>query len=658
MKRASKSGIPCFKRWSRKKYGVFASLGREVKIGVLSLTMSIITFNAKGEITSPDSLSIVRNVDIEELIVTAEKLNPTRGVVTPTEVYSRDTMLSAPLQTIESALKLNPSVDLRERGGKGMQADISLRGGTPDQTMVLLNGIDFTDARTGHQSHSLPVDLEIISSIDLIGGLSGIGAYSGAVNMVTSPLKPAYIRAEVAVGAYGYLYSNISGAAYKKGLSILAAASLRRSDGYITNTDFDNTNIFTRITYDNSCAGLFDIQAGYQRRDFGSNGFYSLTYPDQFEHTETGLASLRWSRSWGVFTLTANASYRKNNDRYELFRDGNGAPEGWVPNYHTTDNVGAEIGGEYRWKAGKTSIGIDYKYHHIYSNALGELMQQPIGVPGTDAQYTREKDRNIINSWLSHKVVLGSTQIAGSVNIARSSYETFPSWSLSLVQRIAESWSAHASSTRSMRLPTFTDLYYTNATHIGNPGLKAEHALTNIIGIDYKKSAYSGGLSAFYRYGTDIIDWAQVETPEGNKWKSTQLTKLNTFGVELYGTYRSNGFLRYITVSYGWLTSDKSKADYISKYALDYMKHKAALQFGIRIWDGLMADITAGWYMRNSTPATNYEPYLLLDARLSWRNEIFTVYAEATNLLDSKYYDFVGLQQPPRWITVGIVLTI
>ena len=37
---------------------------------------------------------------------------------------------------------------------------------------------------------------------------------------------------------------------------------------------------------------------------------------------------------------------------------------------------------------------------------------------------------------------------------------------------------------------------------------------------------------------------------------------------------------------------------------------------------------------------------------------VFSVYAEATNLLDTKYYDFVGLIQPPRWITAGVVLTI
>lgn len=656
MKKTSKSGVCCFTRWSRKGYGAFASLGKTVKIGVLSVTMSILTLNAKGVAAQPDSLRM--QDEIEALYVTAEKLNPTRGIITPVEVYKRDTLSVTPLQTIESALRLNPAIDIRERGGKGIQADISIRGGSYDQTMVLLNGIDFSDARTGHQSHSLPVDLDIVGKIDIISGLTGIGAYSGALNIVTTPLRPNYMRAELSGGAYGYLYSNISGAVTKNGLSVLAAGSIRRSDGYIANTDFNNSNLYTRITYTTRSIGLFDIQAGYQRRDFGSNGFYSLAYPDQFEHTETALASARWNRSFGRFTVNVYASYRKNNDRYELYRSSKGAPNGWKPNYHTTDNVGAEASVSYRWIAGTTSLGADYKYNHLYSNVLGELMDTPIDIPGADAQYTHEKSRNIFNGWLRHQVQLGGTSLAGSVNLAASPYGTFPSWSLSVKQRIMNNWTANANATRSMRLPTFTDLYYTTATHIGDPNLKPEHAMTYQIGTDYSVNHFSAGVLGFYRHGKDIIDYVLVETPEGDKWQSTQLTELDTYGVEICASYTGGKILRNLIVSYGWLHSSKDASDRITKYTLDYMKNKVAIQCGINIWKGFVAEVTASWYDRNETLDASYNPYWLINARLSWSRNIWTIYAEATNLFNTEYYDFVGLRQPPRWITAGVILTI
>ena len=111
---------------------------------------------------------------------------------------------------------------------------------------------------------------------------------------------------------------------------------LRRSDGYIHNTDFRNVNGYLRMTYDSPKAGFFDFQAGGQGRRFGSNGFYAAYNPDQFEQTATALGSLRWIKEWGLFRICADASYRKNFDRYEWTR-------GTPTNYHNTDNVGAEL---------------------------------------------------------------------------------------------------------------------------------------------------------------------------------------------------------------------------------------------------------------------------------------------------------------------------
>lgn len=341
MKEIKTKPIPCFKRWSRKGYAVFASLHRYVIIGVLAVSMSILLPPTLCAATfAADSLAVYREVEIEGVGVMGSKQNPTRSLVSQTVVFDRRSEAAAPLQTLESALRLSPSIDVRERGGKGVQADISIRGGSFDQTMVLLNGINFTDARTGHQTHSLPVDMEWVAGVELIDAVPGVGAYAGAVNIRTAPLAERYLRLEATGGAHGYAYGNLSGAVSGRGLTLFGAASYRRSDGYTHNTGFDNANAFVRLNYDSPRAGFFDFQAGWQRRAFGSNGFYSLQYPDQFEQTQTALGSLRWVRGWGPVRLNAAVSYRWNSDRYELIR---GEP-GRVPyNYHLTDNAGAEL---------------------------------------------------------------------------------------------------------------------------------------------------------------------------------------------------------------------------------------------------------------------------------------------------------------------------
>ena len=232
---------PCFKRWSRKNWSVFASLHRYVTIGVLSVGMSILLLATQGaSAQTVDTTAVLKTLRIREVGVTGSQTAPARNAQSHTPLFDRKAQAPAPVQTLEAALRLAPSVDVRERGGKGTQADIFIRGGSFDQTMVLLNGIDFTDARTGHQSHALPVDLDCISAVELIDGVPGVGAYAGAVNIRTAPLRPTYLRLEASGGQYSYGYGNLSGAVSAGRFSVLGAASYRRSDGYRHNTDFTN----------------------------------------------------------------------------------------------------------------------------------------------------------------------------------------------------------------------------------------------------------------------------------------------------------------------------------------------------------------------------------------------------------------------------------
>lgn len=232
-----------------------------------------------------------------------------------------------------------PSIDLRERGGKSIQTDIGIRGGSADQTGILLNGVDFTDIKTGHQSHSLPIDSDILKQIRLLDG--GNQGLSGAINMVAGPLYDNYLRANLSGGDHGYLYANVSGNATYMGkgtLRIFEAASVKRSDGYIQNTDFENHNLYTRVQYSSSSIGIIDAQAGFQNRAFGANGFYSLKFPNQFEETSISIASIRWNKIAGRFILESYLSYRYNTDRFELIK----GSEKSVPfNYHKTNNYGA-----------------------------------------------------------------------------------------------------------------------------------------------------------------------------------------------------------------------------------------------------------------------------------------------------------------------------
>lgn len=667
MKEIQTKRIPCFKRWCRKGWAAFASLHRCVMIGVLSVSMSILLpATTVAQVQSPDSLEICKTLQIDEVGILGNLSSPTRSVVSPTTLFDRKAGAAAPFQTLESVLRLAPAVDIRERGGKGIQTDISIRGGSFDQTMVLLNGINFTDARTGHQSHALPVDLDCVSGIELIEGVTGVGAFAGAVNIRTAPLKPTYLRFEGSGGQYGYAYGSLSGAVTEGRFTLFAAGSYRRSDGYIHNTDFENWNGYLRMNYDSERAGFFDFQAGYQNRSFGSNGFYAAYNPDQYEETETALASVRWVKRFNDFTLNSALSYRKNFDRYDWTR-------GTPMNYHNTDNVSAELWGDYSWRWGQTSLGADYTYNHIFSTNLGKPLAEPQG------KYLMSDSRNVGNFWLRHSKRWLRFDAAVSAGVSISPYGTSALWSISGGYAPATGLRLGAGISQSMRLPTFTDLYYSSPAHINNLYLEPEHAVNYRIEAIYRKERWNISANLFYRDGRDIIDWV-LRPDMGGKWHSEQTSSLDTYGAELSGGYASSrGLLRRATLSYGYLTTQR-RGNVVTSSAMDYMKHKAAAVVEVCFLRRFTLSLTGALYDRNGaytaylrnsdgslrtdsdgsmlTEMRRFKPYFLLDGRLSWEKGCCRLYIDATNLTDADYFDFGGLALPGRWFTGGAVITL
>lgn len=657
MKNISTNRCFCFRRWNRNGWAAFATVHRPVTIGVLSVTMSLLLLSAQHAAAQETDSTVLRTLQIDEVGISGRQNSPMRNVLATTSLFDRKAQAAAPVQTLEAALRLAPSVDLRERGGRGAQADITIRGGSFDQTMVLLNGVDFSDARTGHQSHALPVDLEVISGVDLIDGLPGVGAFAGAVNIRTAPLLPAYLRLDASGGSYGYAYANLSGAVTGDRCSVLGAVSYRRSDGYRHNTDFDNVNAFVRATGESSTAGYFEFQAGYQRKAFGSNGFYAAYNPDQWERTETGLASLRWQKTFGAIALGASVSYRKNFDRYDWTR-------GTAMNRHNTDHAGTSLWADWRWKGGVSSVGGNYAYDHIFSTNLGEPLEHPHG------DYTHAKARHTGNLWLRHTMEWGKFDAAASAGVSLTPYGESALWSLSGSYHPTEALSLQAGVSQSMRLPTFTDLYYESPAHLNNPDLVPEHAVTCRLEGAYTRRSWTLRATAYYRAGRDIIDWVRRAEYEG-KWHSEQTSRLDTYGIEITGSYLpEQGFLRRISLSYGYTNTDRNR-DIEAQSALDFLRHKAVLSAEVRFLrrctlslSGLLGDRNGRYTYypvagdSSQYESRDFEPYFLLDGRLSWEKGICRIYVDATNLTDTRYCDLGGIPLPGIWITGGMTLTI
>ncbi len=673
-----------FKHFSRKGYAVFNSLSREVSIGRLIISAAMLVGATTAVGNTPAELHAVSateaTIDIDELEVTATQAEVASTAMRLITTITQKEIARIPAQTINELLEQLPGIDIRSRGTNGVQADISMRGGTFDQVLVLLNGVNLTDPQTGHHNLNLPIDPSAIQRIELLQGTTmnqfSLSAFSGAINIITStntaPDEHAYvIHANLAAGAHGLLHPALTARIYRPKWQVTASASYNQSTGYMANTDYSTTNAFAHAMYADSLVGKWSMQLGLQNKDFGANSYYSLKYPNQFEATKTLFASVGWEKQIKQFTLDASAYYRTHYDRFELIRAMQDAPAWYVGhNYHLTHTAGANVRAHYASRVGRTSVGVEVRNELIHSNVLGDELNRPIDIPFAapdSLHYTHGKNRLNVNYFASQSFIFGqwaaSLGVAGNYNPDFNANYTFGA---NVGYHFGAKGKVYANVNRALRLPTFTDLYYKSATQIANPALQPEKAYTFELGAQYAHKGFEGRINAFYRIGQDLIDW--VKMPQDDQWRSVNHTRVDGMGGEVSVSYTHGYWLKRVAATYSFVHLDKqaSVEGLMSKYALDYMRHKLTLQLDHGIYRGFGAtwqfnlQQREGTYIDIADQQQSYDLVPLLDVRVYWQNEKqnIQVYAEGSNLLNKHYYDYGGIAQPGVWVKVGTKLRL
>jgi iron complex outermembrane receptor protein len=136
-------------------------------------------------------------IELSDVIITENRMQtPFSESARSMYVITKSQLASLPVQSVAEALTYVPGVDIRQRGPMGIQTDIGIRGGTFDQTLILINGVKVSDPQTGHHSFNLPLNLDNIERIEVLKGqgarIYGQNAFNGAINIITKvPEKKA-----------------------------------------------------------------------------------------------------------------------------------------------------------------------------------------------------------------------------------------------------------------------------------------------------------------------------------------------------------------------------------------------------------------------------------------------------------------------------------
>jgi iron complex outermembrane receptor protein len=654
-----------FKQWARKAYSVFNSLNKPIRIGVLLASYTMITA-PEFAFAQSDSTNVTTSHDLDEVEVSAQRAPVTFSQAARiVSVIGREEIEAAPVQSLQELLEYALSVDVRQRGVQGVQADISVRGGSFDQTLILLNGINISDPQTGHHALNLPVSLKNIQRIEILEGpaarVFGPNAFSGAINIITNPEGKPNVKLDVSLGHHKLTDINVSGNFRLKSWSQFIAFNRASSAGYTNNTDFKTWNAFYHSKVSTK-PGTFDFQFGKTNKAFGANSFYTARYPDQFEKTKTTFASLKFEAGTKIH-LVPSVYWRRHQDRFELFRYDQAE---WYKghNYHLTDVFGSGLNAWFASRLGKTAFGAEIRNENVWSNVLGNNLSDSIKVPGESGKYfTKTYSRTSISYFAEHSVYLKKLTISTGVMVNRISdlgfiWNIYPG--LDVAYNFSDHFKLYGSVNSGMRMPTFTDLFYNGPTNIGNPGLKPEKSVTFEGGFKVTYDGFIGHIATYQRNGKDLIDW--VRENESDKWQTMNLTRINTSGVELNSTFfpekiwNTNIFITKFGINYTYCTMEKNEMDYISYYVLDNLKQKLDIEINHKIWSKLKASWRVSYQDRNGMRTTeeSYKPFWVINTRLYWKTASTEIYVIAANLFDVKYFDFGTIGQPGRWISVGI----
>ena len=659
-----------FKHFTRRSYALFSCIGREVIVCTLSVA-TLTNAKAEGISTKPAPLAAATDslgreeVKLDEVLVTGSRA-PLTALQSAkiVSVISRDDIQRAEAASVNDLLKLATGVDVRQRGGFGVQTDISINGGTFDQITILLNGVNISSPQTGHNAADFPVSLSDIERIEVLEGASarvfGSSAFNGAINIVTRSDRDSNLRLSAEGGSFGTFGGDASLNISSANLSQKLSTGYTQSDGGTENSDFKRRRVYYMGNYASRFVDM-QWQGGLSSQDYGASTFYSAKFNNQWEATRRIIASaLADIKPLGDERLVVSPQlyWHRDIDHYQLTRGKEGAKNG--ENYHRMDVYGASVNAHATWLLGKTALGFDLRKEHILSTAYGTLLSENewTGIHGSDRSYDHRGDRTNTSIFLEHNVILGGFTLSAGVLANRNTgldndFRFYPGVDLSF--RPNDMWKFYASWNKALRVPTYTDLYTSNSVQQGDPNLRPEKNSTVKAGTRFRTRGFEALLSGFYAKGTDIIDWVYT-TAERGKYHAMNIGKLDNMGYSVDATLfvqelLPGSFITRVKAGYARIQQDHSTSQqvYGSLYALEYLRHKATLQVDHRIW----RQLSASWAVRWQERMNNYSPYTKVDCKLQWTAPTYSLYLKTDNLTCHRYYDLGAVKQPGLWLMAG-----
>lgn len=607
---------------------------------------------APDSISRPDSLT----VELQEVLIQENRLATTyarqnRNI----RLMDQAQIKSLPARSINELVGHIAGVDLRQRGPFGLQADVSVDGGSFEQTLILVDGIKMLDAQTAHHGMNLPIPLEAIERIEIIRGpvarIYGINSLTGAINIVTKRKQDPALSIRTFGGSS--FKTDTSSANnnlfYNNGIQASIALSPKQAgqhmlsiggvtgNGHRYNTAFEQYQFYYKGHIQTAENSNFHVMVGYISNDFGANGFYAAPGDKESrEIVKTGFASVDYQVLFSSnFVLKPRLSFRQTKDDYRYFRHDLSRARSRHSGYSLTP----EINATWHTGAGDLGLGIEWRQENIESSNIGDHRRNNYGAY---AEFRTE--------YFDFVSINGGTYLNYNSDYG---WQVFPGIDLGV--NLTENLKLTAHTGTGHRIPSFTDLYLDQRPgNIGNPQVRPEEAWHLETGVKYMGNRLFAQLNYFYRNINNFIDWVY---PAGGNPPYQPLNfdhnRVNgiSASIDFIWSGRDQNSKWKTGIQYTFLDPSYSlgtAGQYQSKYSTEILRQQLTAQLYFN--QGKFSLTATSRFQER----LSYKSYVLADLRIARQFSRFGTYLDLQNLLDVSYIEAAAVPMPGRWVSLGV----
>ncbi len=549
-------------------------------------------------------------------------------------IITAEVIEGSPATNLAELLQQEAGIDIRRQGIYGMQADLYIRGGSFDQTLLLIDGIKVEDPQTGHHTLNIALPLEVIKRIEIIKGpaarIFGQNAFTGAINIVTKTNGDLKNNVGFQLGSYNQQHATATLGKSLDNASVMGHASINSSEGYRYNTDFQNQNYFLKSSFNTKTTPI-DVIATFSERKFGGNQFYAINAKEQYEETQSSLVGISTIIKRGDLKISPQLYWKRNQDMYLYIRNNPSV----YRNLHISNKVGIQINSSYSSSFGVTGFGIDVAKVKMNSNRLGN------------------RERWMGNFFLEHRFSLLDNKLDVTPGVAVNyfsefDFNAFPGIDLGYL--INDSFRVYANAGYTYRVPTYNDLYYVGRQDIGNENLVPERAISEEIGLKYFGNKLNASVAFFNRDSDNLIDYTKEN--EDDKWQSNNLKRLNSNGIEaqLSSPFKLGQYTQSLSLGYTYLNEDLGtvKSNF-SKYVINSLNQHLTANIKTQFSKNFSQSVVYKFADR-----ANGENYSVVDVQLKLMINTLELTLTGNNIFNASYIETGIVPMPKGNVLVGL----